>query len=159
VFVGTALVLLALALAFVLRPWKARHGSFAVAVAPFYGTDPESEREGRVFTALVESELARRLPDDDVEVMGADGVRTVVRTARAARTLARKLDVDALVWGEALAFHGEVEVAARITRRDGTLVEMELADALAAAAPNAIAQRRARAVSVVDKVAEIHRPR
>jgi hypothetical protein len=64
--------------------------------------------------------------------------------------------VDVVVWGEGLAFQGQVDLAARLTRRDGTLVEAEGAgETLPAAVPNAIALRRARATAVVDRVAEI----
>jgi tRNA A-37 threonylcarbamoyl transferase component Bud32 len=150
----TALVVAAgLVLAFFRAP--ARHGSFAVAVAPFYGADPESEKEGRVLTALVESELTRRLPED-VDLVGVAEAREIVRSPRAARALARKLDVDMLVWGEALAFQGEVELAARVMRRDGTLVEAAgQSETLSIGLPNAIAARRARAAAVADTVAEI----
>jgi hypothetical protein len=137
--------------------WSTRHGSFAVAVAPFYGADPESEKEGRVITSLVESELVRRLPEEDVDVLGVKEVGEIVRSPRAARTLAQRIHVDVLVWGEALAFQGQVELAARLTRRDGTLVEaVDQKEALAAGAPNAIAMRRARATAVADLVAEIY---
>jgi len=155
---GLAVVVAGLGLA--LGPWKVRHGSFAVAVAPFYGADPESEKEGRVLTSLVESELTHRLPDEDVDVLGVAEVLKIVRTPRAARVLAQKLDVDVLVWGEALAFQGEVELAARLTRRDGTLVEaIGQSETLTRGAPNAIALRRARATAVVDKVAELYHHR
>jgi serine/threonine protein kinase len=154
---GVALALIAAALGVMYGPWNTRHGSFAVAVAPFYGADAESEKEGRVLASLLEGELTRRLPEDDVDVLGVEEVRRAVRSPRAARALAEKLDVDVLVWGEALAFQGEVELAARVTRRDGTLVEAAGQSAvLRADAPNAIALRRARAVAVVDKVAEIY---
>jgi tRNA A-37 threonylcarbamoyl transferase component Bud32 len=154
-WLAAVLVLAAILAAAAFRgPWRARPRSFAVAVAPFYAADPQSDKEGRVLTALVESELAQRLRDEDAEVMGADEVGKVVRSPRAARALAHKLGVDVLVWGEALAFQGEVELAARLTRRDGTLVEPG-SQTLPAAAPNAIATRRARASAVVDEVARI----
>jgi len=81
------------------RRWPTRHGSLGVAVAPFYGADAESEKEGRVLTALVESELTRRLPEEDVDVLGVKQVGKLVRSPRAARELARKLKVDVVVWG------------------------------------------------------------
>jgi hypothetical protein len=137
--------------------WKARHGSFAVAVAPFYGADAESEKEGRVITSLVESELFRRLPEDDVDVLGVREVGKVVRSPRAAQALLQKLDVEVLVWGEALAFQGQVDLAARLTRRDGVLVESESErPVLAALAPDALELRRARASALAGKVAEIY---
>jgi len=52
---------------------------------------------------------------------------------------------------------GQVDLAARLTRRDGSLVEAEGAgETLPAAAPNAIALRRARANAVVDRVADMY---
>ncbi len=149
-----AVVVAGLGLAF--GSWKPRHGSFAVAVAPFYGADPESEKEGRVLTSLVESELTRRLPEDDVDILGVKEVGKVVRSPRAARALAQKLDVDVLVWGEAIVFQDQVELAARLTRRDGTLVDAAgQQGTLTAAAPNAIELRRARASALAVEVAEI----
>ena len=136
---------------------RTRHGSFAVAVAPFYGADAESEKEGRVITSLLESELTRRLPEEDVDVLGVKEVDQIVRSPRAARALTQEVNVDVLVWGEALAFQGEVELAARLTRRDGTLVEAAgRTETLAAGSPNAIELRRARATALVDMVAEIY---
>jgi predicted Ser/Thr protein kinase len=150
-----AVVVGGLGLAF--GPWKPRHGSFAVAVAPFYGADPESEKEGRVITSLVESELTRRLPEEDVDLLGVKEVGKIVRSPRAARALAQKLDVDVLVWGEAIVFQGQVELAARLTRRDGTFVEAAgQKDTLTAGAPNAIELRRARATALASEVAEIY---
>ena len=154
---AAALAVVVAGLGLAARPWKARHGTFTVAVAPFYGADPESEKEGRVIAALVESELTRRLPEEDVDVLGAKEVGKIVRSQRAARALADALDVDVLVWGEALAFQGEAELATRITRRDGVPVDTPgPGEALAVVAPNALALRRARATSVADTVAEIY---
>ena len=151
------LAVIVAAIGLALGRWKTRHGSFGVAVAPFYGADPESEKEGRVLTALVESELARRLPEEDLELLGVEQVGKIVRSPRAARALAEKLDVNVVIWGEALAFQGEVELAARVTRRDGTLVEEAgPGETLATGAPNAIALRRARATALVDRVVEIY---
>ena len=135
-----------------------RHAAFTVAVAPLYGNDAESDKEARVLGALLESELGRRLPADDVDLMGADEVKTVVRSPRAARTLAEKLDADVVVWGEALAFQGEVELATRLTTRDGTLIEASESGAMASGG-GAIETRRARATTVADRVAEIYAQR
>lgn len=110
-----------------------------------------------MLTSLVESELARRLPEEDVDVVGVERVGRIVRSPRAARALAEELDVDLLVWGEALSFCGEVELVARISRRDGSLVDdADEVETLPAAAPNAIALRRARATELAQQVAEIY---
>jgi eukaryotic-like serine/threonine-protein kinase len=154
----------ALALAFALAALLAaayfglaarRHAAFTVAVAPFYGPDAESDKEARVLGALLETELNRRLPEDDVDFLGTEQVKTVVRGARAARTLAEKLDADVVVWGEALSFQGEVDLAAHLTTRDGTLIEAGASGAVASGG-GAIETRRARATAVADRVAEIY---
>ena len=132
-----------------------RHAAFTVAIAPFYGPDAESDKEARVLGALLETELGRRMPEDDVELMGAEQVKTVVRSPRGARTLAEKLDVDVVVWGDALSFQGEVELATRLTTRDGTLIEASESGAMAQGG-GAIETRRARASAVADRVAEIY---
>jgi serine/threonine-protein kinase len=132
-----------------------RHAAFTVAVAPFYGPDADSDKEARMMGALLETEMTRRLPGDDVDVLGTEQVKTVVRSPRGARTLAEKLDADVVVWGEALSFQGDVELATRLTMRNGTLIE---ASESAAVAPGggAIEARRARATAVADRVAQLY---
>jgi predicted Ser/Thr protein kinase len=128
---------------------------FTVAIAPLYGPDAESDKEARVLGALLESELTRRLPGDDVELLRTADVETMVRSQRGARALAEKLGADVVVWGEALSFQGEVELATRLTLRDGTLIEASDGAAVAQGG-RAIETRRARATAVADRVAEIH---
>jgi predicted Ser/Thr protein kinase len=132
-----------------------RPADFTVALAPFYGPDAESDKEARVLGALLETELSRRLTGDDVDLMGTDRVKTVVRSPRGARTLAERLDADVLVWGEALSFQGEVELAAHLTTGDGALIEATDTSAVAQVG-GAIENRRARATAVADRVAEIY---
>jgi protein kinase-like protein len=131
------------------------HAAFTVAVAPFYGPDADSDKEARVMGALLATELGRRLPADDVDVLDAEEVKTVVRSPRAARALAEELEVDVLVWGEALSFQGEVELASRLTTRSGVLIEASEAGAMAARG-GAIETRRARAIAVADHVAALY---
>ncbi len=142
-----------------LHPWHARHGSFAVAVAPFYGPDAESLREGRVLAALVESALLRRLPEGDADVIGIDETGRVVRSTRMARNLAEKLDVDAVVWGEAFALAGEVEFIPHLTRRDGASVERGEPEAESLEAGQGLEARRERAEAVAAKAASLYEPR
>jgi tRNA A-37 threonylcarbamoyl transferase component Bud32 len=151
--VGALLAGLALLLWF--HPWHARHGAFAVAVAPFYGPDTESEREGRIMSSLVESALLRRLSGGDIEVLGIDETKRPVRSARLAKALAERLEADAVVWGEAFAVQGEVEFVPHITRRDGTSLDD---DASPAPMPSAqgIAGRRARAEAVAKQAAALY---
>jgi hypothetical protein len=135
-----------------------RHAAFTVAVAPFYGPDADSDKEARVMGALIATELGRRLPDDEVDVLGAEDVKTVVRSRRAARALAEELEADVLVWGEALSFQGEVELASRLTTRAGLLIEASEGGAMAARG-GAIETRRARASAVADHVAALYSQR
>jgi hypothetical protein len=132
-----------------------RHAAFTVAVAPFYGPDADSDKEARMMGALLETEMTRRLPGDDVDVLGTGEVKTVVRSPRGARTLAEKLDADVVVWGEALSFQGDVELATRLTMRDGTLIEARESAAVAPGS-GAIESRRARATAVAERVAQMY---
>jgi len=134
-----------------------RHGSFAVVVAPLHAPDVESEKEGRVLVTLVENELRRCLPEEDVEVIPAEDSGRAVRTARGAKALAERFDADVVVWGDVLAFGGEVALAPRISRRDGTALEVPDAAPLAASgAAGAIEARRARAAAVAQQVAALY---
>jgi Protein kinase domain len=142
-----------------LHPWHTRHGSFAVAVAPFYGPDAESLREGRVLAALVESALLRRLPEADVDVIGIDETGRVVRSTRMAKSLAEKLDVDAVVWGETVALAGEVEFVPHVTRRDGTSLDEGEPDAESLGAGQGLGARRKRAEAVAVRAATLYKPR
>ena len=147
----------ALALLLWLHPWHVRHGTFAVAVAPFYGPDTESEREGRMMSSLVESALLRRLSGGDVDVIGIDETRRPVRSARMARALAEKLQADVVVWGEAFAIRDEVEFLPHITRRNGNSVEEDAsAEAIPLAPTQGIDGRRERAEAVAKQAAELY---
>jgi hypothetical protein len=140
--------------------WKPRHGSFAVAVVPFFGPDAESEREGRMLASMIEGELLRRLPEGEVDVLGLDETRAPVRSARAAKALADRMNVDVVVWGEAFALGSEVELAPRVTRRDGSALDLAAQTGpLATGASGAIEARRARATAVAAQVAQLYQHR
>ncbi len=134
--------------------FSARDVAFSVAVAPLFGPDAESDREGRLFASLIESELLKQLPEDDAAVLGVEETRKAPRSARAAKALAEKLDVDVVVWGEAFALRDEVELLPRITRRDGSTSEAEAPGALPAGA-GGIEARRARGAAVARAVAAL----
>jgi hypothetical protein len=131
--------------------------AFSVAVAPFFGPDPESDREGRVFASMIESELSRQFPDDEVAIVGVDETRKTARSARAAKALIQNLDVDVLVWGEAFALRDEVEVVSRITLRDGSTTEHETSPAPFPVGAGSIEARRVRAASLAMSVTEVRR--
>jgi tetratricopeptide (TPR) repeat protein len=85
-------------------------GRLAVAIAPFYGPDEGSAREGKVMASLVESEVSRRLGTQGATIVGPDRVREVVRDHATARALGERLRASVVIWGEALALHGETEI-------------------------------------------------
>jgi tetratricopeptide (TPR) repeat protein/predicted Ser/Thr protein kinase len=85
-------------------------GRLAIAVAPFYGPDEDSAREGKVMASLVEGEVSRRLGSQGASIIGPDRVREVVRDHAAARALGERLGASVVIWGEALALHGETEI-------------------------------------------------
>ena len=97
-----------------------RRGRWVVAVAPFYGPDEESAKEGRVMAALVEKAILQRLPSGDVTVLGIDETRQPVRDHAAARATGERLGATLVIWGEAFVLKGQAEVQPYLTmvRRD-----------------------------------------
>lgn len=87
----------------------------SVAVAPFYGPDGESEKEGQLMAALVEKELVLRLKPYGVEVQGLEPTRQPVRSHDEARRLGRSLNATIVLWGEAFAVRGETEIQPYLT--------------------------------------------
>jgi serine/threonine protein kinase len=155
---AAGVVLAAAALLLWLHPWHSRHGAFAVAVAPFYGPDVESEREGRVLSSLVESSLLRRFSGVDVDVIGIDETKRPVRSARMARALAEKLRADVVVWGEAFAVRDEVEFLPHVTQRAGSAAEEDAsAEPFTVAPAQGIDGRRLRAEAVAKQAADLYR--
>jgi hypothetical protein len=92
------------------RPAPSEPSALAVAVAPFYGPDEESAREGRVMAALIQGEVSRRLGGLGARVLGPDETRTAVRDHAAARALGERMGASVVIWGEAFAVRGETEI-------------------------------------------------
>lgn len=92
-----------------------------VAVAPFYGPDEESAKEGRVMAALIEKAISERL-GKEVKVVGIDQTRESVHDAAAARALGVKWHSTLVLWGQAFAVRTETEIQPYFTivpRRPG----------------------------------------
>jgi len=89
-------------------------GRTVIAVAPFYGPDPESAREGRVMASLVGREIARRMREQ-VKVLGVEETGGAVRDSDAARALGEKLGATLVIWGDAIKFRGEAEIVPSLT--------------------------------------------
>ncbi len=100
--------------------WWARERRIAptpagsLAVAAFYGPDEVSAREGRMLSALLEAELARRM-GESLRVVGVDETGPAVRSESAARNLAARLGVDAVVWGQGLSLGPRIEAQPWLT--------------------------------------------
>jgi tetratricopeptide (TPR) repeat protein len=86
---------------------------FAIAVAPFWGTNKEAMREGRAMQELAEETLRRELPEEDVAIL-ARGFSETPRTNEEARALCRKLRADIVLWGEVSVFPDYVEIRPRL---------------------------------------------
>jgi tetratricopeptide (TPR) repeat protein/predicted Ser/Thr protein kinase len=95
--------------------FTAPRGEFIVAVAPFYGPDEDSSKEGRVMAALIERAVAERLRGGNSRVAGIEETKTVVRSHDEARELGRKLNASAVIWGEAFALRTETEIRPYVT--------------------------------------------
>jgi len=149
--------LLVIALAFAAWWSGPRHrGSFAVAVAPLRAADAESDKEGRVMAALIEGELLRALPEDDVAVLGPEDVGRPIRSEGGARRLAERLDADVVVWGDAIVLGDEVLVATRVTRRSGGDSPKPSPLSLTASAPNGIALRQQHARGLASTIEALY---
>jgi Serine/threonine protein kinase len=89
-------------------------GPMVIAVAPFYGPDPDSQKEGQVMAALIEKEIGRRLPGD-VRVIGITQTRDAIQSHGEASALAERLHADVVIWGEAFALRNETEIQPYVT--------------------------------------------
>ena len=122
----------------------------SLAIAAFYGPDDASSREGRMLAALVEAELGRRL-GESLRVVGADEAGHPIRSESAARALAGRLGVEAVVWGQALSFGPRVEAQPWLTspRSSTALAPVSIESA---EGPGALERRRAAAQPLADAV-------
>lgn len=93
----------------------AASAKFVVAVAPFYGPDPDSAKEGRVMAALIERAVAQRLGAQNARVVGIEETKVAVRSHEEARELGSKLAASAVIWGEAFALRRETEIQPHVT--------------------------------------------
>ena len=96
----------------------ATESKFVVAVAPFYGPDDDSAKEGRVMAALIERAVADRLGKENAAVLGIEDTKTAVRSHDEARELGAKLKASAVIWGEAFALRTETEIRPYVTRME-----------------------------------------
>jgi tetratricopeptide (TPR) repeat protein len=87
---------------------------FVVAVAPFFGPDVDSVKEGQIMAVMVERVIANRL-GAHVRVIGIDETKTPLRSDAAAQELARRVGANAVVWGEALALGAETEIQPHVS--------------------------------------------
>jgi hypothetical protein len=91
----------------------------SLAVAAFYGPDEVSAREGRMLSALLEAELARRM-GESLRVVGVDETGAAIRSESAARNLAGRLGVDSVVWGQGLSLGPRIEAEPWLTSPRGS---------------------------------------
>ncbi len=86
---------------------------FVIAVAPFSGPDPESQREGRIVAAMIEDAVRREFPN--APVLGIETTGTAIRTPEEARRLGERLGATVVIWGETLVLAGETEIRPAFT--------------------------------------------
>jgi serine/threonine protein kinase/tetratricopeptide (TPR) repeat protein len=116
---AAAVLLFAVALLVYFKPFakpksaaspKPASSRFTVAVAPFYGPDPDSAKEGRMMAALIERSITTKLGSGNVTVAGIDETKEPVHSHDAARALGEKLGASVVVWGEAFSLKQETEI-------------------------------------------------
>lgn len=93
-------------------------GDLVVALLPFYAGDEESAKEARTLFALVQSETRRILGDEEGRAVGLAAATGPARNAREARRQGARGGADVALWGEVLAFRGDVEVQPALTPVD-----------------------------------------
>jgi len=84
-------------------------GDLVVALTPFYGADDESAKEARALATLVESEMRRLLGEQEGRAVGLSSQREAARNGSSARRLGSRSGSDLVLWGEVIAFRGDVE--------------------------------------------------
>ncbi|HVE72717.1 MAG TPA: protein kinase [Thermoanaerobaculia bacterium] len=95
-------------------PPAAKNDRVVIAIAPFYGPDADSAREGRVMASLVARELERRMRGG-VKVLGIEETGNALRDTEAARSLGERLGASLVIWGDAYVFRGEAAVQPSLT--------------------------------------------
>jgi eukaryotic-like serine/threonine-protein kinase len=90
-------------------------GDLVVALAPFHAADEESSKEASALAALVDSEAKRLLGDEEGRAVGLTTAPGAARSSRDARRIGERAGADVVLWGEVLAFKGDVEVQAALT--------------------------------------------
>jgi tetratricopeptide (TPR) repeat protein len=93
---------------------SANDDRLVVAVAPFWGPDPESQSEGRSMAALVQQQIVTRL-GGGAKVIGIDETKDAVRDPDAARALGERLNASVVIWGQAFALRNEREIQPSLT--------------------------------------------
>jgi hypothetical protein len=103
-----------------------------------------------MLAALVEAELGQRL-GESLHVIGGDEVGPPIRSESAARALADRLRVNAVVWGQALSLGPEVEAQPWLTSHEGS-TDLKLVGVPSADGRGALERRRAAARALADAV-------
>ena len=131
-------------------------GDLVVALAPFYGADADSAKEATTLAALVDSEIKRVLGEEEGRSVGLAASAGSPRSSREARGLGERASADVVLWGEVLAFRGDVEVQAALTSVAEGGATPKLAPLLfEAQAGNAIEIRRKGAARLAEAIARM----
>lgn len=80
-----------------------------VAIAPFYGPDEDSAKEGKLMGALIEKKIREQM-SGELTVIGTEQTLTPLRSYESALALGRRLHTSIVVWGEAIHLRNETEI-------------------------------------------------
>ncbi|MCK5055955.1 MAG: protein kinase [Candidatus Aminicenantes bacterium] len=96
-------------------PVSGKEKRLVVAVAPFYGPDEDSAKEGLVMGALVEKSIKEKLGEKNVKVIGIKEIKESVQNHETARKIGKEFKSAIVVWGEAFSVRGETEIQPHFT--------------------------------------------
>jgi serine/threonine protein kinase/tetratricopeptide (TPR) repeat protein len=85
-----------------------------VAIAPFYGPDEDSSKEGRLMASLVEQSIRNKL-GNEVQVIGIEQTKDAVQSQNSAQNLGERFRASVVIWGETYSVRNETEVQPHFT--------------------------------------------
>ncbi|MEO0294288.1 MAG: protein kinase [candidate division WOR-3 bacterium] len=118
--IAVSLILLIILSFFIAKPFLTKHKEtpltdyekkeFIIAIAPFYGPDEDSAKEGKLMAALLEKVIKEELKKEDIKVIGTEKIKIPVHNHDEAQALGESLGAGLVIWGETYSVRSETEI-------------------------------------------------